>query len=105
MIALDVENIFGGRGNDAITGSAAANYLTGSTGADTIKGGGGNDKLVGACVGDTSDTVFGEAGTDIIFLGGDKVADRYNIGTGEVVNFILVTRDMKPGGGFLDVSI
>jgi Ca2+-binding RTX toxin-like protein len=61
-IALDVENVTGGAGNDMITGSAADNVLDGGAGNDTILGGLGNDTLRG---GAGDDVLKGEAGDDI----------------------------------------
>ncbi|MDX6510644.1 MAG: hypothetical protein QOE36_148, partial [Gaiellaceae bacterium] len=46
-VQLDVENVNGGAGNDALTGNAGANTLSGNRGSDTLKGGGGNDVLDG----------------------------------------------------------
>jgi Ca2+-binding RTX toxin-like protein len=105
LIGSDIENVFGGRGDDSITGDGRANFLTGGKGADTIRGGAGNDKLVGSCRGDVGDSVFGDAGTDLIILGGDNAADHYNVGPGEIEGVSFVTKDPKPGGGFLDVPI
>ena len=45
-VAADVENLVGGRGDDSLTGSAAANRLTGGLGADVLRGLGRNDVLV-----------------------------------------------------------
>jgi Ca2+-binding RTX toxin-like protein len=91
---LGIENVFGGVGNDNLTGDSNANILGGSagddqligwSGDDTLYGDGdingdpafppgitpddgaaGNDTLIG---GDGSDTLFGGAGDDIL-LGG-----------------------------------
>jgi Ca2+-binding RTX toxin-like protein len=43
---LNFENITGGSGNDALTGSAQANVLSGGLGADTLTGGLGDDTYV-----------------------------------------------------------
>ncbi|WP_441968224.1 M10 family metallopeptidase [Microvirga sp. 2MCAF38] len=42
-----IENGYGGKGNDKITGNAAANILVGYTGNDTLEGGANNDLLDG----------------------------------------------------------
>ena len=42
-----IENLFGGSGNDTLTGSTVANVLKGGAGADRITGGAGNDSLDG----------------------------------------------------------
>ena len=60
-IALDIENLMGGSGNDTIVGSSLANRLEGGPGNDTISGGGGNDTLVG---GAGNDTLSGDDGND-----------------------------------------
>jgi Ca2+-binding RTX toxin-like protein len=56
-----VENVFGGSGNDVLTGDAKANLLYGADGADTLSGGGGADYLDG---GAGVDTLDGGAGQD-----------------------------------------
>ncbi|UGX98871.1 calcium-binding protein [Bradyrhizobium barranii subsp. barranii] len=65
-------HIFGGDGNDRITGGSGADLLFGQAGDDTIKGGGGNDLLFGGAGNDTLDggsgdnQLFGEAGNDLM---------------------------------------
>lgn len=65
-------HIFGGDGNDRITGGSGADLLFGQAGNDTIKGGGGNDLLFGGAGNDTLDggsgdnQLFGEAGDDLM---------------------------------------
>ena len=105
LIGSDVEDVFGGRGNDSITGNASRNILSGGTGSDTIRGGAGNDVLIGSCAGDGSDSLFGDAGTDLIVMGGDRIGDRYDVGPGEAVGIQVVSEDPAPGGGFLDTPI
>jgi Ca2+-binding RTX toxin-like protein len=61
-VQTDVENVFGGAGNDSIVGNAAPNLISGGGGNDTIKGGAGNDRLIG---GRGNDTVLGQAGTNL----------------------------------------
>jgi uncharacterized repeat protein (TIGR01451 family) len=63
--------LFGGDGNDSLTGGSAADELDGGSGNDTLNGGGGNDIL---CGGDGNDTVSGGAGNDE--LGGDAGNDK-----------------------------
>jgi len=79
--------IFGGDGNDKITGGSGNDLLFGQAGNDVIKGGGGNDLLFGGAGNDTLDggsgnnQLFGEAGDDLmiwnpgggsnVFEGGD----------------------------------
>lgn len=55
LIARDVENLLGGRGNDTLTGSAGPNVLFGDAGDDTLHGGGGADVLDGASGRNTCD--------------------------------------------------
>jgi Ca2+-binding RTX toxin-like protein len=43
----DVENLYGGGGDDTLTGTAGANLLRGWLGDDTVRGGDGEDELVG----------------------------------------------------------
>jgi Ca2+-binding RTX toxin-like protein len=65
-------HIFGGDGNDKITGGSGADLLFGQAGDDVIKGGGGNDLLFGGAGNDTLDggsgdnQLFGEAGNDLM---------------------------------------
>jgi len=66
-IATDVENLWGGFGNDTITGNALRNYIDGGGGKDVIRGGAGDDLITGA--GNTGNTIYGEAGNDYIDAG------------------------------------
>jgi Ca2+-binding RTX toxin-like protein len=83
-VALDVENVIGGGGNDRLTGSAVANVLVGGggddillggAGDDVLRGGEGNDRLEGGLGNDTldaedapygNDTMLGGAGIDLV---------------------------------------
>ena len=62
---VDIENGFGGSGNDTITGNDIANILRGNGGNDTINGAGGNDTLDG---GTGVDVLIGGAGDDTIYF-------------------------------------
>ncbi len=99
-IKIDVEEVIGGDGNDTITGSSRANFLSGAGGADTLRGGRANDELIGGAGGDTlygdqdedslegwigDDTLYGGAGADslsgwsgadILRSNGDGAADQ-----------------------------
>jgi Ca2+-binding RTX toxin-like protein len=67
----DVENVWGGRGNDTIRGSSANNRLVGGAGDDVIYGRGGRD------------TILGGAGNDLIYArDGDRIADSLDGGDG-----------------------
>ena len=63
-------NLFGGEGNDVLTGGSAANLIFGQGGDDTMIGKGGADQLFGgdgndtATGGDGDDQVFGQGGND-----------------------------------------
>ena len=61
----DVENVFGGNGNDSITGNAAANLISGGGGNDTIAAGDGDDKLIG---GGGNDTLLGQGGINLFSM-------------------------------------
>ncbi|MFO0797605.1 MAG: calcium-binding protein [Gemmataceae bacterium] len=68
--ALPRANLFGGAGNDVLTGGSGADMLFGQAGNDTLLGKGGADFLFGGADndtmtgGDADDQVFGEAGND-----------------------------------------
>jgi Ca2+-binding RTX toxin-like protein len=68
--ALPRANLFGGAGNDTITGGSGGDMLFGQSGNDTLLGKGGNDFLFGGTEndvltgGDGDDQVFGESGDD-----------------------------------------
>ena len=53
---IDVEEAFGGSGNDRIVGNAAANLLIGGGGNDSLVGGAGDDRIEGSEGDDTIDT-------------------------------------------------
>ncbi|WP_165250272.1 beta strand repeat-containing protein [Paludisphaera soli] len=68
--ALPKANLFGGAGNDTLTGGSGADMLFGQAGNDTLLGKGGADFLFGGSEndtltgGDADDQVFGESGDD-----------------------------------------
>ena len=68
--ALPAAQLFGGAGNDMLTGGSGNDLLFGQAGNDTLLGKGGNDLLFGGAGNDTltggdgDDQVFGEAGND-----------------------------------------
>ncbi|WP_026622959.1 Ca2+-binding RTX toxin-like protein (plasmid) [Ensifer sp. WSM1721] len=59
------ENVYGGSGNDILTGNNQNNILRGEAGNDTLNGDGGDDSLFG---GEGDDTVDGGAGIDTFDL-------------------------------------
>ncbi len=63
-ICSDVEAVWGGNGDDTLTGSSGNNYLYGQTGNDTLKGMGGADCLYGWY---GSDLLIGGAGDDWLY--------------------------------------
>ncbi|MBS1870106.1 MAG: hypothetical protein JSS99_10605 [Actinobacteria bacterium] len=54
-VGSDVEDIFGGDGDDKLVGSRAANTIDGGAGDDTIDGGAGSDRIYGGAGNDTID--------------------------------------------------
>jgi Ca2+-binding RTX toxin-like protein len=66
-IATDVENLWGGAGNDTIIGNAGPNMLEGQGGKDFIRGGAGNDSI--DAWGNLGNTIYGDAGDDYIHSG------------------------------------
>ncbi len=75
-VILNVENVIGNDGNNALTGNSAANLLDGGAGNDTLIGNAGNDTLIGGAGADSAnggtdnDSITGDAGNDTL-LGGD----------------------------------
>jgi Ca2+-binding RTX toxin-like protein len=68
--ALPAAQLFGGAGNDVLTGGSGGDLLFGQSGNDTLLGKGGFDFLFGGADndvltgGDADDQVFGESGND-----------------------------------------
>jgi Ca2+-binding RTX toxin-like protein len=65
-VISNIQDVFGGTGNDYLTGSSASNVMDGGAGDDTIMGLGGNDILIGNY---GSDSINGGAGSDILIGG------------------------------------
>ena len=65
-VVTNIQNVFGGTGNDYLTGSAASNVMDGGSGDDTMSGLGGNDIMVGNY---GADNMNGGAGIDILIGG------------------------------------
>ncbi len=61
--AAGFESVYGGSGNDRLTGDGNTNYLAGNEGRNTLSGAGGDDVLVG---GTGKDTLNGGGGADIM---------------------------------------
>ena len=65
-LATAFENVYGGQGNDALTGTSGPNLLQGGAGNDTLTGLGGNDLLYGE---QGNDSLLGGAGNDLLDAG------------------------------------
>jgi Ca2+-binding RTX toxin-like protein len=77
--ALPSAQLFGGAGNDTITGGSGNDQLFGGAGNDILNGKGGNDLLFG---GDGNDTLIGGAGDDQVFGQGGNDTMIWNPGDG-----------------------
>jgi Ca2+-binding RTX toxin-like protein len=68
LVSTDMEDAYGGSGNDTLTGNQVDNLLAGGPGSDLIAGGAGNDFLLGEAGGDRldggADEDFYDAGAD-----------------------------------------
>ncbi len=122
-VRTDVEGIESGSGDDTLTGSSAANYLsagagddvlvglgdddflTGGADADDLDGGGGNDTFYSCCSPDGGDVMSGGAGVDLAkYYRSDPIAVSLNgvadDGTaGERDNVGLDVEDVQGGYG------
>ena len=87
--ALPAAQLFGGDGNDTLTGGSGNDTLSGQDGNDTLSGGAGNDTLSGASGNDFiaggagNDTLVGGSGND--FIDGDQGTDIGLLGAGNDV--------------------
>jgi Ca2+-binding RTX toxin-like protein len=86
--ALPAAQLFGGAGNDVLTGGSGADQLFGGAGNDILNGKGGNDLLFGGAGNDTliggdgDDQVFGEAGNDRMIWNPGDDSDLFEGGDG-----------------------
>ena len=86
--ALPAAQLFGGAGNDTLTGGSGNDLLFGGAGNDTLLGKGGNDLLFGGAGNDTltggagNDQVFGEAGNDRMIWNPGDGSDLFEGGDG-----------------------
>ncbi|SNY04124.1 calcium-binding protein [Paractinoplanes atraurantiacus] len=78
-VGTDVENVYGGSGNDRITGNAAANLINAGGGNNVVRGGAGNDDLDAA---DGLNYFYGDAGDDLINTQDYDKDDHVNAGDG-----------------------
>ncbi len=97
--ALPRATLFGGAGNDAMTGGAGGDMLFGQAGNDTLNGGGGFDFLFGGADndvltgGDADDQMFGEGGNDRMIWNPGDDTDLMEGGAG------TDTAEVNGGGG------
>jgi Ca2+-binding RTX toxin-like protein len=97
--ALPSANLFGGAGNDTITGGSGGDMLFGQSGNDTLLGMGGADLLFGGAGNDTltggdgDDQVFGEAGDDRMIWNPGDDTDLFEGGSG------IDTAEVNAGNG------
>jgi len=91
--AMPAADLFGGDGNDTLTGGSGNDQLFGQAGNDTLLGKGGNDLLFG---GDGNDVLIGGAGNDQVFgeAGNDQMI--WNPGDGT---------DLNEGGDGTDTAV
>src|SRR5262245_34091681 len=86
--AMPAVQLFGGAGNDVLTGGSGADMLFGQNGNDVLLGKGGNDFLFGGAGddiltgGDGDDQVFGEAGNDRMIWNPGDDTDLFEGGAG-----------------------
>ena len=86
--ALPAAQLFGGNGNDVLTGGSGGDLLFGQAGNDTLLGKGGADFLFGGAGndiltgGDGDDQVFGEAGNDRMIWNPGDDSDLFEGGDG-----------------------
>jgi hypothetical protein len=86
-------DVFGGAGDDLLTGSdTAEDDFEGDLGADTLRGGGGPDSLYG---GADNDNIDGGAGQDDFFDASGDGSDSYQGGEG--IDFFEYFSDFDPG--------
>src|SRR5262247_4187966 len=86
--ALPSAQLFGGAGNDVLTGGSGADLLFGGAGNDTLLGKGGADQLFGGAGndvltgGDGDDQVFGQGGDDRMIWNPGDDSDLFEGGAG-----------------------
>jgi hypothetical protein len=96
-VLTDVENVWGGAGNDEIRGSDGRNRLTGGAGDDVIYGHAGRDTLVG---GDGNDRLFARD-TDVDTIDGGGGTDRADVDRFDVLTGV---EERTPAGLFFSTD-
>jgi Ca2+-binding RTX toxin-like protein len=92
-----IEYVFGGSGNDSITGNGLNNSLTGGAGNDTLRGHSGTDSTINVS---GTDTLAGDAGTDELTYDIPNVQNRpvtVNLGLSSATNDGFGTQDIVSG--------
>ena len=97
---VNVENLSGSAGSDALTGDSGINVLDGGAGDDLLNGAGGNDTLLG---GAGNDTLIGGAGINLLDGGtGSDTADYSAQTTAVTVTLMGAADGSATGIGFSD---
>jgi Ca2+-binding RTX toxin-like protein len=92
--ALPAANLFGGDGNDRLTGGSGDDLLFGQAGADILNGGAGNDLLFGGDGNDVltggpgDDQVFGQGGNDVMIWNPGDGSDLFEGGDGDDIALV-----------------
>ena len=79
-----IEGIFGGAGNDSLTGDGNTNRMNGGAGNDTISTAGGNDTIIGSTGNDSLDAGDGSDTIDYSAITGGGVTVDLTAGTATV---------------------
>ncbi|MDF1733637.1 MAG: hypothetical protein P1U37_00035 [Minwuia sp.] len=79
-----IEGIFGGAGNDSLTGDGNTNRMNGGAGNDTISTAGGNDTIIGSTGNDSLDAGDGSDTIDYSTIADGGVTVDLNAGTAVV---------------------
>lgn len=98
---VSATTLYGGNGNDSMTGGGGADRLYGELGNDILRGGAGNDTIVG---GDGNDILYGGLGNDTLTggLGVDTfVIDTYVYGQKDSIKDFSVAQDVLDISGIL----
>jgi len=96
-VAVDVETVKGGGGDDSLTGGAGSQTISGGPGADTLAGGAGDDILNGDAGDDRFDAGSGADGADV--LNGGAGIDTADYSARQMA--ITVAIDAQAGDGQL----